>query len=58
MGKRDHKKGSSRRGYILSSSNSTHPGCKRENVISMFEAAKKYGSYPIKIDDTSLTTFA
>lgn len=40
-------------GYILSSSNSIHPGCKSENVIAMFEAAKKYGSYPITIDDVS-----
>ncbi len=36
-------------GYILSSSNSIHPGCKGENVIAMFEAARKYGSYPIMI---------
>jgi uroporphyrinogen decarboxylase len=36
-------------GYILSSSNSVHPGCKGENVVAMFEAAKKYGVYPIKI---------
>jgi uroporphyrinogen decarboxylase len=34
-------------GYILSSSNSIHPGCKAENVITMFKAAKKYGTYPI-----------
>lgn len=36
-------------GYILSSSNSIHPGCKGENVIAMFEAAKRYGTYPISI---------
>jgi len=36
-------------GYILSSSNSIHPGCKGENVIAMFEAARKYGPYPITI---------
>jgi len=36
-------------GYILTSSNSIHPGCKAENVIAMFKAAKKYGSYPISI---------
>ena len=36
-------------GYILSSSNSVHPGCKGENVVAMFEAAKKYGTYPISI---------
>ena len=34
-------------GYILTSSNSIHPGCKPENVIAMFRAAKKYGTYPI-----------
>jgi uroporphyrinogen decarboxylase len=34
-------------GYILTSSNSIHPGCKPENVIAMFRAAKKYGAYPI-----------
>jgi uroporphyrinogen decarboxylase len=38
-------------GYILTSSNSIHPGCKSENVIAMFEAAKRYGSYPITMDD-------
>lgn len=37
-------------GYILSSSNSIHPGCKAENVIAMFRAAKKYGTYPINIE--------
>ena len=36
-------------GYILTSSNSIHPGCKAENVIAMFKAAKKYGAYPISI---------
>ncbi len=36
-------------GYILTSSNSIHPGCKAENVIAMFKAAKKYGTYPIQI---------
>ena len=36
-------------GYILTSSNSIHPGCKGENVVAMFEAARKYGSYPIQI---------
>ena len=33
-------------GYIISSSNSIHPGCKPENYIAMVEAAKKYGRYP------------
>ncbi len=32
-------------GYILCSSNSIHPDCKAENVIAMFEAARKYGVY-------------
>lgn len=32
-------------GYILCSSNSLHPGCKPENGIRMFEAARKYGHY-------------
>ncbi len=36
-------------GYILSSSNSIHPGCKGENTIAMFEATKKYGAYPIEV---------
>jgi len=35
-------------GYVLTSSNSIHPGCKAENVIAMFKAAKKYGAYPIR----------
>jgi uroporphyrinogen decarboxylase len=33
-------------GYIISSSNSIHPGVKPENYIAMVEAAKKYGVYP------------
>jgi len=32
-------------GYILSSSNSIHPGCKVENYIAMVRFAKKYGKY-------------
>jgi uroporphyrinogen decarboxylase len=36
-------------GYIISSSNSIHPGCKPENYIAMVEAARKYGKYPINI---------
>ena len=40
-------------GYILCFSNSIHPGCKSENVIAMFEAAKKYGAYPIEVNQGS-----
>ena len=32
-------------GYIISSSNSIHPGCKPENYIAMVQAAHKYGVY-------------
>jgi uroporphyrinogen decarboxylase len=32
-------------GYIMSSSNSVHPGCKAENYIAMVHAARKYGEY-------------
>jgi uroporphyrinogen decarboxylase len=32
-------------GYIMSSSNSVHPGCKAENYIAMVHAAHKYGDY-------------
>lgn len=32
-------------GYIMSSSNSIHPGCKPENYIAMVHAARKYGGY-------------
>jgi uroporphyrinogen decarboxylase len=32
-------------GYIMSSSNSVHPGCKAENYIAMVHAAHKYGNY-------------
>ena len=32
-------------GYIMSSSNSVHPGCKPENYIAMVHAAHKYGVY-------------
>ncbi len=34
-------------GYIISSSNTIHPGVKPENYIAMVKAAKKYGAYPI-----------
>ena len=32
-------------GYILSSSNTIHPGCKPENYIAMVRATHKYGKY-------------
>ena len=32
-------------GYIISSSNSIHPGCKPENYIAMVRAAHQYGVY-------------
>jgi uroporphyrinogen decarboxylase len=32
-------------GYIISSSNSIHPGCKAQNYVTMVEAAHKYGVY-------------
>ena len=32
-------------GYILTSSNSIHPGCNAENVVTMFNTAKKHGVY-------------
>ncbi len=32
-------------GYIISSSNSIHPGCRPENYIAMIEAAHQYGAY-------------
>ena len=32
-------------GYIISSSNSIHPGCKAENYIAMVKAAHRYGVY-------------
>ena len=34
-------------GYILSSSNSIHPGCRPENVIAMFEACRAHGRYQV-----------
>ncbi len=33
-------------GYIITSSNSIHPGVKPENYIAMVRAARKYGKYP------------
>ena len=36
-------------GYILSSSNTIHPGCNPANVIAMFRTAREFGSYPIAI---------
>lgn len=38
-------------GYIISSSNSIHPGCRSENYIAMVKAARKYGVYPIDIKE-------
>ncbi len=32
-------------GHILGSSNSLHPGCRPENVVAMFKAARRYGDY-------------
>jgi len=32
-------------GYIITSSNTIHPGCKPENYIAMVKAAHKYGVY-------------
>jgi len=34
-------------GYILSSSNSIHPGVKPESFLTMIKVAKEYGVYPI-----------
>ncbi len=39
------REGSPGGGHILCSSNSLHPGCKPENVIAMFDAAKQFGCY-------------
>jgi uroporphyrinogen decarboxylase len=36
-------------GYIISSSNSIHPGVKPENYIAMVRAARRYGAYPISL---------
>ena len=36
-------------GYIISSSNSIHPGCKPENYIAMIKAAREFGRYPIEV---------
>jgi uroporphyrinogen decarboxylase len=36
-------------GYIISSSNSIHPGVKPENYIAMVRAARQYGAYPINL---------
>lgn len=38
-------------GYIISSSNSIHPGVKPENYIAMVKAAREYGVYPIELAD-------
>jgi uroporphyrinogen decarboxylase len=40
-------------GYIISSSNSIHPGCKPENYLAMVEAARDYGRYPALADAQS-----
>ncbi|MGQ9703049.1 MAG: uroporphyrinogen decarboxylase family protein [Actinomycetota bacterium] len=38
-------------GYVISSSNSIHPGYKPENYLALVRAAKAYGSYPIAMGD-------
>lgn len=35
-------------GYIISSSNTIHPGCRPENYLAMVKAAREYGDYPIE----------
>lgn len=35
-------------GYIISSSNTVHPGCKGENYVALVKAARKYGNYPLQ----------
>ena len=35
-------------GLIICSSNTLHPGVNAENCIAMFEATRRYGSYPIR----------
>ena len=35
-------------GYVISSSNSIHPGVKPENYLAMVRAAREYGVYPIE----------
>ncbi|WP_287155857.1 uroporphyrinogen decarboxylase family protein [Candidatus Solincola tengchongensis] len=37
-------------GYVISSSNSIHPGCKPENYLALVRAARKYGTYPISVE--------
>lgn len=37
-------------GHILSSSNSIHSGVKPENYMTMVDAAKKFGKYPLSVD--------
>ncbi len=37
-------------GYILSSSNTVHPGVKPENFITMVTATRKYGKYPLELE--------
>jgi uroporphyrinogen decarboxylase len=41
-------------GFIISDSNSFHPNCKYENIITYIDEAKKYGHYPcgkVKAED-------
>lgn len=38
-------------GYILASDHSLNNGQKIENIVAMFEAAKKYGRYPLNLPD-------
>jgi uroporphyrinogen decarboxylase len=36
-------------GFVLSSSNSIHSGVPTENFLTMLEAARQYGNYPIAL---------
>jgi uroporphyrinogen decarboxylase len=35
-------------GYIMASSNSLHANCKVENIYTMLDETRKYGSYPLR----------
>lgn len=39
-------------GYVLSSDHSLHDGIPVENIKAMMKAAKKWGAYPIRLDDS------
>ena len=45
-------------GYIISSGNSLTDYCRKENVLAMASAVRKYGKYPLRLRRTPLSNYS